>query len=263
VEFLNDLYRSKGSEKKRRDQKVEMNTDDICYTHALYLDLEWTCWDVPPPLGMEPEIVEIGIVEMDLDTLSITQEAGYFVRPRRWEISLKCSSLTGITTDDIRKAKPLDEVLCLLSEKFHPMGKPCCTWGDDVSVIARRCKSLGLVSPFRRPIDLAEVFNGIFATKEQTSLANAIQMLGLEFDGIPHGALPDARNTAHVHASILRRMRREPDPAASSSSLQVASTSLSPFAQKLSECLSSRPLGSGNPAPGSDAITHRNTEMCS
>ncbi len=43
-----------------------MSTDDIHHTHALYLDLEWTCWNAPPPPGMQQEIIEIGIVEMDL-----------------------------------------------------------------------------------------------------------------------------------------------------------------------------------------------------
>jgi inhibitor of KinA sporulation pathway (predicted exonuclease) len=214
-----------------------MSTDDIHHTHALYLDLELTCWDAPPPPGMQQEIIEIGIVEIDLVTLSITQEASYFVRPRRWEISHKCTMLTGITSEDIRKAKPLDEVLALIAERFRPANKPCCAWGDDVSVISRTCTSLGLVSPFRRPIDLSKVFQGAFVTKEQLSLGGAIQMMEMEFDGIPHGALPDARNTARLHASILRRMRREPDPVPSPAAERNEVVSLSPFAQKLSDSL--------------------------
>ncbi len=43
---------------------------------------------------------------MDLSTLCITQQASHFVRPRRWEISLKCTQLTGITAEDIQSAKP-------------------------------------------------------------------------------------------------------------------------------------------------------------
>lgn len=213
-----------------------MAVDNVHHTHALYLDLEWTCWNAPPPPGMQQEIIEIGIVEMDLLTLNITQEASYFVRPRRWEISPKCTRLTGITTEDIQKAKPLDEVLSVLTKKFRPANKPCCTWGDDVSVIARTCASLGLVSPFRRPIDLSKVFQGLFATKDQLSLGRAIQMLEMEFVGIPHGALPDARNAARLHSSILRRMRREPDPVSPPVERNEV-VSLSPFAQKLSACL--------------------------
>jgi inhibitor of KinA sporulation pathway (predicted exonuclease) len=186
---------------------------------------------------MQQEIIEIGIVEMDLLTLNITEEASYFVRPRRWEISPKCTELTGITTEDIRKAKPLDEVLATLTKKFRPATKPCCTWGDDVTVISRTCTSLGFISPFRRPIDLSKVFQGAFVTKDQLSLGRAIQMLEMEFDGVPHGALPDARNTARLHASILRRIRREPDPIPSPVVERNEVVSLSDFAQKLSESL--------------------------
>jgi inhibitor of KinA sporulation pathway (predicted exonuclease) len=214
-----------------------MNADDIHYSNVLYLDLEWTCWNVPPPPGMKPEVIEIGVVAMDMRTLSVTQEAAHFIRPRRWEISDKCTKLTGITADDIRSAKPLDEVLAAVTKKFQPANKACCAWGDDVSVLARTCKSLGLASPFRHPVDLSGTFQGIFVTKEQASLSAAIKMLGLDFDGVPHGALPDARNTARLHASILRRMRREPDPAPPPISEKEEVVSLSPFAQKLSECL--------------------------
>ena len=210
---------------------------DMDQTTALYLDLEWTCWDSLPPLGMQSEIIEIGLVEMNLGTLDIIQEGTYFVRPRRWEISLKCANLTGITADDIRRAPPLSEVLGVLTKKFEPQKKPCCTWGDDVSMIAKTCQGLGLISPFRRPIDLAKVFHGAFATKEQKSLGAAIKMLDLEFDGVPHGALSDARNTARVHACILRRMRRDPEPPQTKVIKRNEIASLSPFAQKLGECL--------------------------
>lgn len=212
---------------------------NVFHTTALYLDLEWTCWDAPPPLGMRPEIIEIGIVEMDLDTLTCIQESAYFVRPRRWEISLMCTNLTGITAGDVQSAAPVGDVLATLTEKFEPQRKPCCTWGDDVSVMAQTCRNLGLVSPFRRPIDLARVFQGAFALIEQKSLSAAILMLGLEFDGVPHGALPDARNTALIHASMLRRMRREPDPPPPETFNRHENAQLSPFAQKLRDASNS------------------------
>ncbi len=210
---------------------------DIFHARALYLDLEWTCWNVPPPPGMQPEIIEIGLVEMDLDTLEVVQEAAYFVRPRQWEISMKCTDLTGITAEDVWSAPPLSEVLATLTQKFEPQQKPCCAWGEDVSVIAKTCKRLGLVSPFRRPIDLATVFQGALATTDQKSLGAAIRMLGVEFDGVPHGALPDARNTARVHACILRRLRRLPDPLPPRAINNDEVAPLSPFAQKLRESL--------------------------
>jgi hypothetical protein len=56
------------------------------------------------------------------------------------------------------------------------------------------------------------LFPGLFLLKQQVSLAKAVDMLEFGFDGAPHTALPDARNTARVHAAIIRRMKREPDP---------------------------------------------------
>ena len=121
---------------------------------AIYLDLEWTCRNTVPPVGMNQEIIEVGIVAMDLADLKLLDEASYFVRPRRWEISQKCTKITGITDQDIRNAKPLGEVVRALTKRFQPEGKPCCTWGEDVPIFARACGAVGLVNPFGRAIDL-------------------------------------------------------------------------------------------------------------
>jgi hypothetical protein len=37
--------------------------------------------------GLQQEIIEIGVSELDLLTLEILSEAPYLVRPQRWEIS--------------------------------------------------------------------------------------------------------------------------------------------------------------------------------
>jgi inhibitor of KinA sporulation pathway (predicted exonuclease) len=207
------------------------------YLRAVYLDMEWTCWDSTPPEGMQQEIIEIGIVAMDLNELKILDEASYFVRPRRWEISLKCTQLTGITHEDIRGARPLGEVLAALTERFQPKGIPCCTWGEDASVLARACRSIGHVNPFVRSIDLSGVFQGAFATKERIGLRAATEMLTINFDGFAHGALPDARNTALIHASILRRLRQSQKQIHEPVAIEQGTPSLSHFGRKLSDCL--------------------------
>ena len=71
--------------------------DEKHHTRSIYIDVEQSCWTGPPPPGMRQEIIEIGVVEMDLQTLEITRERARFVRPRRWEISDRCTELTGIT----------------------------------------------------------------------------------------------------------------------------------------------------------------------
>ena len=173
---------------------------------ALYIDLEWTCWDHPPPPGIKQEIIEIGIVAMKLDTLTIIDEAAHFVRPRRWDISQKCTYLTGITDDDIRKARPLREVVSHLEQQFNPRGKPTYAWGHDVSILGEACRREGMKSPFGDPVNLSLIFQGAFATVGHASLTSAVDLLGLVFDGFAHGALADSRNAALVHAWMLAHL---------------------------------------------------------
>jgi inhibitor of KinA sporulation pathway (predicted exonuclease) len=214
-----------------------MTTDDAYHTSGLYIDVELTCWSGPPPPGMKQEIIEIGVVEMDLLTLKITRETAYFVRPRRWEISRKCTKLTGITNEDIRTARPFTEVLAVFTNEFQPSKKLCGTWGEDASLIADACGREGMKSPLRNLLDVGQLFRCAFLLKEQSSLRKAVEMLDFEFDGVPHSALADAKNTARVHAAIIRRMRREPEPLPSPAEKPINAASSSVFAEKLRQCL--------------------------
>jgi len=211
------------------------------HTRSIHIDVELTCWEGSPPRGMKQEIIEIGIAEMDLATLAITRERSYFIRPRRWEISPRCTNLTGITKDDIQSGRPFVDVLTALTEEFAPSQALCCTWGNDAALIAAACQTIGLKTPLRNLLDLAYLFQRLFLLKQQASLASATQLLGLNFEGVPHGALVDARNTASVHAAIIRRMRREPDPPLPSVVEPTVLELNSVFAEKLrNACTSTR-----------------------
>ncbi len=225
-----------------------MTVHDLEQHHrAIYIDIELTCWSGSPPPGMKQEIVEIGIVEMDLMALTITREKSHFIRPRRWEISSQCTDLTGITTDDIRSARPFAEVLDLVTQEFNPQKALCCTWGGDAGLIADACRSHGLKSPLRHLLDLAHFVQNLLLLRDRPSLRNGVKLLGLEFDGVPHCALVDARNTARVHAAVVRRMRGNPDPQRPPPAKAIEGIHLSSFAEKLQRSLSTP---SGNEASG-------------
>lgn len=129
------------------------------------------------------------------------------VRPRRWEISEKCTALTGITAEDVKSARPLAEVVAPIAEQFAPLPNACCAWGDDVAVLAAKCKAVGIEPPFRRSVDLSLLLQQLLVAPGQMSLSAAMEFFGLEFDGVPHGALADTRNGARLHAAILQAAR--------------------------------------------------------
>lgn len=207
------------------------------HTQSLYLDVEQAFWTGPPPPGMKQDIIEIGIVEMDLTTLEMKRPKSFFVRPRRWEISDACTQLTGITAGDIQTARPFPEVLASLTEEFSPSKHLCCTWGDDADVIAKTSLEFGLRTPLRNLLDLARLFRQLLLFKQQPSLGNAIEMLGIQFDGVPHTAMADAINTAHVHAALIRRMRQQPAPSPLPARQAAVTTPVTGFGEKLSQAL--------------------------
>lgn len=212
---------------------MTLHRDEKYHARSLYIDLELTCWSGPPPPGMQPEIIEIGVVEMDLQTLEITRENSYFVRPKRWEITERCTELTGIIKDDIQNARPFPSVIEALKEEFMPGKAQCCAWGHDASLLASTCQAHGFKTPLRYRVDLSRLFQELFLLKQTPGLRDAVEILGLGFDGVPHGALIDARNTARVHAELVRRMRREPDPITSPVKQLIEASPITSFGEKL------------------------------
>jgi inhibitor of KinA sporulation pathway (predicted exonuclease) len=91
----------------------------------------------------------------------------------------------------------------------------------------------GFKTPLRYRLDLSQLFQWLLLLKQMPSLRDAVEMLGLDFDGVPHGALVDARNTARVHAALIRRMRREPDPVAPPVKQVIDVPAVTSFGEKL------------------------------
>ena len=209
------------------------------HQHALYFDLEFTCWDAAVPVGRKPEIIEIGAVEADLNSLAIVREAAYLIRPRHLDISNRCTSITGLTRDDLREAPSFEEVFERFVREFDPQRKLCGTWGRDANIFSEACRAHGLRTPLRHIVDVGELFWRAFLLRELPGLRAAVEMLGLEFDGAPHMALADARNTAHVHAAIIRRMRRMPDPAPARGAPPAPPEQPTLLGQKLAQLLDS------------------------
>ncbi len=80
-------------------------------------------------------------------------------------------------------------------------------WGEDGPILARACRHHRVRMPFRRSIDLSQIVRQVLLLENLTSLRTALELLGLEFDGCAHMALADAKNTALLHAEIIRRLR--------------------------------------------------------
>ena len=172
---------------------------------ALYLDLELNCPDRFRPDDADPEIIEIGIVELDIASLRIVRERDYLVRPHR-DISRRCTKITGLTNEAFKGAKPFTDVIAGIGSEW-PGRAISIAWGEDGATLTRACRQHRVRMPFRRSIDLSQLVRQALLFENQLSLRAALELLGLAFDGCAHTALADARNTARLHAEIMRRLR--------------------------------------------------------
>ena len=178
---------------------------------ALVLDVEETCWEGDPPVGMAPEIIEIGVAELDLRELVVLREASLLVRPVRSVVSDSCTRLTGHTADDLRrKGRPIAEVLRTFSKNFGPSKKVLMSWGDDWKELARDAELAGVTNPFPREAfqNIGQMFTLLSGSKTRLGLTAALEAAELGFDGVPHRGVDDARNTARLYVHYAAGFRR-------------------------------------------------------
>jgi hypothetical protein len=127
-------------------------------------------------------------------------------------------------------------------------------WGNDVTVIKQACGSAKINCPFRHPLDLSSLCRDPFFLSGQPSLETALGLMGTEFKGVQHGALPAARNTARLHGVILRRFSETPFLNVVRSESKRIEPQLSPFATKLALVTQSL-LVSPSPSGGRGRMT--------
>ena len=172
------------------------------------MDLEQTCWEGPPPEGMQSEIIQIGLVEVNTLSLEITRKARRYVRPPKSTVSPFRTELTGITQRQVNcQGHSLADVLNSVTNTFGPRNKTCFTWGDDGDALATEIVGEYGVPHHFNFMNLGHLFQITMGHKHAMSLQAALESLGLAFQGRPHDALVDAENTALLHVEMIRRMR--------------------------------------------------------
>lgn len=164
---------------------------------VLIIDLELTCWNVP--CKDIPEIIQIGLVEVDTIKREISRKKEMFVIPEKTEVSQFCTDLTGITKKQVYKqGLTYDKAIEILETKFGFKNKLVIGWGRDDTA-------------FKNGVDqymnLSHLYSMINLTDQKFKLEDAIKNEGLEFEGVAHNALVDAENTAKLFIHLMNRIK--------------------------------------------------------
>lgn len=173
--------------------------------------MEATCWEDKQYQEEQSELLEFGLVEIDLESYFITKQFSKLIIPRRTNISAYCTKLTGITQELVAgQGVKLEDAITEISQLVPSSGVVWGGWGHDRDFWVKACKDANVQDPLAQAeyFNLQLLYSFLRGRTEATSLHKALAEEGLEFvNGTQHRALPDAYNTARVILSLLSRIR--------------------------------------------------------
>ena len=174
----------------------------------IILDLEATCWQ-GNIMDRNQEIIELAAYRVNgyRDWLDHFQS---YVRPvEHPRLSAYCTDLTGITQDQVSKARSFEQVFHQFEDWFLREDGPhlICTWGSkDLQLIMDECIRHDVDAGFLPGwINLKSQYAHIHGFRKEPGLLKALEQSEILFEGSPHSALDDAFNTTKLFLRFMDR----------------------------------------------------------
>lgn len=167
------------------------------------LDLEMCCWEDRP----SGEIIEIGVAEIDVETLTVKRTAQYYVKPEKDEVSEYCTNLTGITSTMVKKqGRPLAEVLSSLNKTFGK-NKVYTAWGRDDLTLMNEASSKNISFFLPEFLNFSNLFRTVH-NLDRISQKQALEMYNVEYDSEQlHSGAYDALTLAQLIIEFYKKVR--------------------------------------------------------
>jgi sporulation inhibitor KapD len=175
----------------------------------LVVDFEFTQYTsrVGRPRGFYSEIIEIGAVKIDGDSLQEVGEIHAFVRPHFSYRQLKdIMEFCLISEADMKTAIPFTDMIERIRSLYVPGQTYFASWGDaDFLILEDGCKRNGINNPVAEAdvLDMAAWYKWEMGDNNTTSLRNAIDEQNVEVGVLWHTAIGDAKNTKELLVQLL------------------------------------------------------------
>jgi 3'-5' exoribonuclease 1 len=174
----------------------------------IILDLEATCWQ-GNIMDRNHEIIELGAYRVNGYGEWIDQFQSFIKPVEHPRLSSYCTDLTGITQDQVNKAKKFEFVFPLFEDWYYGQDGPhlLCTWGaKDMELISAECKRHEVDDQFLPVcINLKAQYAMMHRLPKEVGLLKALEYTEIDFEGSHHRALDDAFNTAKLFLHYLDR----------------------------------------------------------
>ena len=172
------------------------------YSYYLVIDLEATCCDKKTIRRHEMEIIEIGAVMVESETLEIISEFQTFIKPvRNPNLTYFCRELTHIKQKDVDNAPLFKEAIKNLQKWLYQYDNFIFgSWGDyDRKQIEQDCNYHKIAYPINAShINIKKQFSDTQGLKKRLGMKQALEYVNLPLDGTHHRGIDDARNIAKL-----------------------------------------------------------------
>jgi len=181
------------------------------YDVILVVDVEATCWNGKVPQDQASDIIEVGLVTLDLVSLEVLEKRSILVLPERSEVSPFCTELTTLTQELLdAEGIPFKEACRIIRKEYEAPSRLWGSWDDyDRRQFERECKDKGIGYPFGGThMNIKSLFSLLHGWTREIGMAGAVEALGMELHGTHHRGHDDAYNIAMILAHMLKQYPR-------------------------------------------------------
>ena len=175
----------------------------------LVVDFEFTTYKkrTGQPRGFFSEIIEIGAVKIDGETLESVDRVQHFVKPHFYpKQANEGLNFSMITKKDMVSAIEFSEMLEIIKTLYTPKKTYFTAWGNaDYGVLNEGCKRHSLINPVLEEdyLDIAFVYKTIMEDTHTTGLRDAAEEQDIDMNGLWHTAYDDAAATGKILIKMI------------------------------------------------------------
>lgn len=173
----------------------------------LVVDIEATCWEKRIiPAGQFPEIIEVGIAVVNVQTLVITGRESILVFPTQSMVSDYCTELTTLTQLLVETGVSYAKMCEVIINKYKGRSRAWGSWGNyDRIQFGKQCQEMGVIYPFGSThLNIKNLFTLKRRSPKEVGMVKALNILNLELEGIHHRGVDDAFNIAKILINLLK-----------------------------------------------------------
>ena len=175
----------------------------------LVVDFEFTTYKkrTGQPRGFFSEIIEIGAVKINGETLEITDRVQQFVKPHFYPKQANDGlSFSMISEKDMESAIEFSEMIEIIKTLYTPQKTYFAAWGNaDYNVLNEGCKRHSLINPVLEDdyLDIAFAYKTIMEDTYTTGLRNAAEEQQINTGGLWHTAYDDAATAGKILIKMI------------------------------------------------------------